>query len=79
MDQITLVRNDANYKDEPITLNRAHAVKLMATQLRTGNTHYTLPKDSKLEFKDGDFRTKTSTRTPAKPSTRRSNRESEKS
>lgn len=50
---VTLLRNDDLHKDQPVQFSVKTAQNLLAMQERKGWKHYSLPKDSKLTFKDG--------------------------
>ncbi len=62
MERITLHRNDALHKDHPVEFSLQQAKNLLTLQVKMGVSHYSLPKNSKLEFKDGDFTRKSGSR-----------------
>jgi hypothetical protein len=57
---VRLLRNDAAHKNHPTDLSFEHAQNLLALQVKKGLKHYSLPEDSKYEFKDGALNLKRS-------------------
>lgn len=60
---IILHRNDANHKDHPVEFSIQHAENLLKFQQSRGLTQYSIPKNNKLEFKDGAIKSKSNPRT----------------
>lgn len=63
---VTLLRNDEQHKDHPVALSLEHAQNLLRIQEDKNISHFTLPKDSPYEFKNGNLIRRPSQRTAPK-------------
>jgi hypothetical protein len=52
---VVLHRNDADHANVPTEMSFSKAEALLQYQVKKGYKHYSLPTDSKFEFKDGNL------------------------
>lgn len=67
MEKVTLLRNDAQHKDHEVELDVVHAQNLLSLQVKRKMNHYSLPRNSQYEFKNGNLKRKSSPRHTQKP------------